>query len=63
MAAVGLVVEGIYDEAALIELVRKCHRSEVDVICRPCGSASQLIKKFPGFFGELSAREGRRAGR
>jgi len=49
MIAIGLVVEGIYDEAALMELVRKCHPSEVDVICRPCGSAIQLMKKFPGF--------------
>ena len=49
MRAIGLVVEGIYDEAALIELVRKCSPSEVNVICRPCGSAFQLMKKFPGF--------------
>lgn len=49
MASVGLIVEGIYDEAALTELVRKCAASEVQVICRPCGSATQLMKKFPGF--------------
>ena len=49
MVAVGLIVEGIYDDAALMELVRKCHRSEVDVVCRTCGSASHLMKKFPGF--------------
>lgn len=49
MVAIGLVVEGIYDEAALVELVRKCHESEVDVFCRPCGNAIQLMKKFPGF--------------
>ena len=49
MRAVGLVVEGIYDQAALIELVRNCSSTGVDVICRPCGSAIQLMKKFPGF--------------
>jgi Domain of unknown function (DUF4276) len=49
MLVIGLVVEGIYDEAALTELVRKCSSSDVDIICRPCGSATQLMKKFPGF--------------
>jgi hypothetical protein len=47
MVAVGLVVEGIYDEAVLTELVRKCHPSEVDVICRHCAGAIQLMKTFP----------------
>jgi len=49
MLSVGLIVEGIYDEAALMELVRKCAPSEVHVICRPCGSGIQVMKKFPGF--------------
>lgn len=49
MSAIGLIVEGIYDEAALTELIQKCATSEVDVICRPCGSAIQLMRKFPGF--------------
>ncbi|MBM4296991.1 MAG: DUF4276 family protein [Deltaproteobacteria bacterium] len=49
MSCVGLIVEGTYDEAALTEFVRKCVPAEVDVICRPCGSAIQLMKKFPGF--------------
>jgi len=49
MRCVGLIVEGTYDEAALTEFIRKCDRSEVNVICRPCGSAIQLMKKFPGF--------------
>jgi hypothetical protein len=53
MVAVGLVVEGIYDEPALIELVRKCHQSEIDVICRPCGGAIPLMKKF-----DTSRKEG-----
>ncbi len=49
MRCVGLIVEGIYDEAALTEFIRNCTPSEVYVVCRPCGSASQLIKRFPGF--------------
>ena len=49
MRCVGLIVEGTYDEVALTEFIRKCVPSEVDVICRPCGSAIQLMKKFPGF--------------
>lgn len=49
MAAIGLVVEGIYDEAALTALIRKCATSEVDVTCWSCGSASQLVKTFPHF--------------
>ncbi len=53
MAAVGLVVEGPYDEAALSELVRKCTSSEVRVICRPCRSAFQLMKQFPGFLEDF----------
>jgi hypothetical protein len=60
MFAVGLVVEGIYDEAALTELIRKCHLSDVEVICRPCGSANQLMKKFPGFLE--SFRHGKEGG-
>jgi len=60
MAAIGLVVEGIYDEAALTELIRKCATSEVDVICRPCGSAFQLMRKFPGFLESFRhVKEGR----
>jgi len=49
MAAIGLVVEGIYDEAALTALIRKCATSEVDVICRPCGNAIELMRQFPSF--------------
>jgi hypothetical protein len=49
MTSIGLIVEGDYDEAALTEFVRKCLSTEVNVICRPCGGAPQLMKKFPGF--------------
>lgn len=49
MLCIGLVVEGDFDETALTELVHKCAPSEVRVICRPCGNAIQLMKKFPGY--------------
>ncbi len=53
MLFIGLIVEGIYDEAALTELVRKCAPPDVRVICRPCGNATQLMKKYPGFRQEF----------
>ena len=54
MATFGLVVEGYYDEAVLRELIQKCTTpSEVDIICRPCGNAPQVLKKFPGFLEEF----------
>jgi hypothetical protein len=53
MLSIGLIVEGIYDEAALTELARKCSQSEVKVICRPCGGVPQLMKLFPGFLKEF----------
>ena len=49
MHSVGVIVEGIYDEAALTEFVQKCLATEVNVICRVCGGAPQLMRKFPGF--------------
>lgn len=53
MLTVGLVVEGFDDEAAIGELVQKCASPEVQVICRRCGPAPQLMKKFPGFLEEF----------
>jgi hypothetical protein len=53
MASVGLIVEGSYDEAVLSELVRKCASSGATVICRTCGNAIQLMKKFPAFLEEF----------
>ncbi len=53
MVSVGLVVEGVYDEAALAEFARKCVSPEVKIVCRPCGNAFQLMKKFPGFFEDF----------
>jgi Domain of unknown function (DUF4276) len=53
MPSVGLIVEGIYDEAALTKLVQTCFSTEVDIICRPCGGVPQLMKLFPGFLREF----------
>ena len=47
MPTFGLVVEGIYDEAVLKELIKKCAPSEVEVIPRVCGSREKLLKMFP----------------
>ena len=53
MLTVGLVVEGVYDEAAITELVLKSVPSEAGAICRRCGNAIQLMRKFPGFLQEF----------
>jgi len=61
MLCLGLVVEGIYDEAAITEFVRKSTAPDVRVICRPCGNAIQLMKKFPAFLNEFQyAKDGAR---
>lgn len=53
MRLIGLVVEGFDDEAALPELVRKCHGSDIRVEVRVCGPKAQLLRKFPGFLEEF----------
>ena len=53
MPSIGLIVEGIYDEAALTEFVRKCLSTEVTVVCRPCAGVPQLMKLFPGSLKEF----------
>lgn len=53
MLCLGLIVEGVYDEAVLTELVRKSVSSEVGVISRRCGSRVQLVRKFPAFLEEF----------
>ena len=52
MVCVGLIVEGIYDEAALTEFVRK-GVPDARIICRICGNAFELVKKFPAFLEEF----------
>lgn len=49
MTTYGIVVEGNYDKATLLEIIRQCLSTEVEVIARPCGSKDRLMNKFPGF--------------
>jgi len=51
MLTYGLIVEGVYDEAALVELIQKCLQGNIDVVARPCGGS--LMNKFPGFLEEF----------
>lgn len=53
MLTFGVVVEGIYDEAVLKELIQKCIANGVEVIGRPCGSRDKLLKMFPGILEEF----------
>jgi Domain of unknown function (DUF4276) len=48
MPTFGLILEGVYDEAALTEWIRKCVEGNVDVIPRLCAQKGSLMKKFPG---------------
>jgi hypothetical protein len=49
MKTYGVVVEGEYDKEALVEIIRKCLPSEIEIIVRPCGGKDRLMNKFPGF--------------
>ncbi|MGH7796525.1 MAG: DUF4276 family protein [Candidatus Binatia bacterium] len=53
MVRIGLIVEGFYDEAALSEFVRKSASFDVEVICRTCGNAIQVMKKFPALLKQF----------
>ena len=53
MRTFGLVVEGVYDEAALTEFVRKCLEAEVEVIIRQSEDSARLMRRFPGFLEEF----------
>jgi Domain of unknown function (DUF4276) len=50
MATIGLIVEGIYDEAVYPVLLRRC-RNGVRVVTRIC--KGPVIGKFPGLLSEL----------
>lgn len=58
MLTIGLVVEGIYDEAALKELIQKCARTQVEVIGRPCHGVNRLMQKFPNVLKEFQYVKG-----
>jgi hypothetical protein len=53
MRTFGLIVEGVYDEAVLTELIRKCGSSDAEVISRVCGPKGSLMSRFPGFLEEF----------
>ncbi|MCL4558676.1 MAG: DUF4276 family protein [Deltaproteobacteria bacterium] len=46
MTAYGIVVEGVYDVAALEELIKKCLSPDVDIIARPTNGVANLMKFF-----------------
>lgn len=47
MTLYGIIVEGSYDEAAFIEIIKKCISSDIGIIARPCGGKDHLMKSFP----------------
>jgi len=49
MLTFGLIVEGVYDVAALTEFIQKCAGDDIEVVPHPCGSKSTLMKKLPLF--------------
>ena len=49
MTTYGIVVEGLYDEAVLLEIIRKCLSNNIEIITRPCGGKDRLMKSFRGF--------------
>lgn len=49
----GLIVEGVYDESILSELMPRLTSRTPEIIVRPCGGVTQLLKRFPGFLKEL----------
>jgi hypothetical protein len=49
MTTYGVVVEGLCDEAALPEIIRKCLSSDIEIITRPCYGKDRLMKSFRGF--------------
>ena len=53
MTTYGIVVEGGYDAVTLAEIIKKCLLSEIEIIARPCGNKSSLMRKFPGFLEEF----------
>lgn len=49
MLTIGIIVEGVFDEAALPELIRKCCTDDIHIETRVCRSASQLMQKGLSF--------------
>lgn len=49
----GLIVEGIYDEAALPEYVRTLEPATTFIKVFACGGSTRLIQKCPGYLDAL----------
>jgi Domain of unknown function (DUF4276) len=49
MPTLGLIVEGVYDAAALTEWIKKCLERDIDVKTRLCAQKGSLMRKFPGY--------------
>lgn len=58
--SIGLVVEGLYDEAVLRVLATRLVPAGVNVHTRPCGGKARLLQKFVGFLKKLEFVEGGR---
>lgn len=56
MRMYGIVVEGVYDESALKELIIKCLGEDIEVISRICGSKE--LTKFPAFLESFKYEKG-----
>jgi hypothetical protein len=53
MLTLGVIVEGVFDAAALPELIRKCFTDDIHIEARVCGSASRLMQRGQGFLEEF----------
>jgi uncharacterized protein DUF4276 len=49
MPIFGLIVEGVYDAAAITEWIRRCLPGDVDVIPRLYAQKGSLMRKFPTY--------------
>ena len=53
MLTFGIIVEGVFDAAALPELIRKCCTDDIHIEARVCRSASQLMRSGLSFLEEF----------
>lgn len=53
MPTFGLIVEGVSDEKALPEIIRKIAGSDVEFIVRPIATTGKFVKMFPAFLQEF----------
>jgi hypothetical protein len=50
---IGVIVEGVFDAAALPELIRKCCTDDIHIETRVCRFASQLMRRRLSFLEEF----------